>query len=586
MNTIYSRFLSICSHRPKHTALAYLHMGIYRKISYSKLNDLVLKLVDYFISLEYKEGDRVIIFSENRWEWPVVDLACNYLGLVVVPIHTTYGVKYIDYIISETSPKCVFVSDQKLFDQFSKVKKELINNINIVVFDIGVSGDHNIEYFRDILEKYKGKLEISPISDDNKISTIIYTSGTTGMPKGVCLTNKNITTNIDNVLKYVPILHTDRFFSFLPLSHVLERVAGQMTPLLVGASIYYSRNPKTIIDDIKRAKPTIFVSVPRIFDRIFDKIHDNLRNSSKLKQKIFYKALRMTSKAKSCRRKHESINILCKFRAKIFDKLVFSKIRHIFGGNLRLAISGGSSLDKKIAKFFEDVGIKVLEGYGLTETSPIISVNKANEYKFGTVGFVLSNLELKINEEKEIVVRGESVMNKYWNDDLSTSAVIDNDGWFHTGDLGFVDKEGYLNIIGRKKEIIVLSTGKNIVPSNIENALNFDKYINQSIVIGNNRKFLTALIVPDFEELSIYCEKNNIKHDESIESFRDEFIYKFFKDRINFILKDFSDYEQIINFYLLDREFDQEHDELTPTLKLKREKIVEHFNNIINKFYK
>lgn len=404
------------------------------------------------------------------------------------------------------------------------------------------------------------------------------------MPKGVPLTNKNIISNIINVLDYIKIYPHDRFFSILPLSHVLERTAGQFLPLFVGASIYYGRSTKTIATDIKKVKPSVFISVPRIFEKIFDKVNDKIRSSNKNKQKFFYKALKIVSNIKRKEKNSQKKNFLDKLKINFFDFLILRNIRNIFGGNIRLVISGGSSLNKKIAKFFEDVGINIIEGYGLTETSPIISVNKLEKFKFGTVGFVLNNLEVKINEDKEILVKGSSVMDGYWNNNEATEKVI-QDSWFKTGDLGFIDADGFLNIIGRKKEIIVLSTGKNIVPANIEHALNYDKYMNQSIVVGNNRKYLTALIVPDFEELSLYANKNNIVYDSDLRNSIDEWVYKFYENRIKFVLKSFSNFEQIGKFYLMDREFNQENDELTPTLKLKRNIIESKFNSVINKLY-
>lgn len=582
-NTIYLNFRQNAIKYPDSTALAYIENGNYKKISYKSLNENILKLVNYFVEAGIKNGDRVAIFSENRWEWPTVDFACNYLGAILVPIHTTYGPKYIDYIISQTQPKIIFISSEKLLETFYSINKNLLDNLQIICLDH--FSKENIKYFGSILENELKKDLISPLDDESATVTIIYTSGTTGMPKGAVLSNYNILINIENVLKYVPVYSSDRFFSFLPLSHVLERVAGQIVPLALGASIYYSRSAKTLVDDIKLAKPSILICVPRIFEKIFDKVQDNLRSAPKFKSNLFYYAIKKESKLNSLKRHGKKIDKKLFFLCKILDKIVFEKIRNIFGGRLRLAISGGSSLDKRIARFFEDVGVKIIEGYGLTETSPIISVNKMNKYKFGTVGFVLENLEVKIGNDKEILVRGSSVMKEYYNDKESTQKAIDTDNWFYTGDLGFVDCDGFLNIIGRKKEIIVLSTGKNIVPVNIELALNYDKYITQSMVMGNNEKFLTALIVPDFDEIEKYCKENNIEIDDKKSYLNLDKIQSFYKDRINSLLKDFSDYEQIVHFYIVPRQFDEEHDELTPTLKLKREIIIEHFNKIIRAFY-
>ncbi len=582
-STIYLNFRKNVIKYPKDIALAYIENTKYKKICYEELNSYILKLVNYFSKLGIRREDKIAIFSENRWEWPVVDLACNYLGLILVPIHTTYGPKYIEYIISQTQPKTIFLSNQALFERFKSVGDDFVNKFqNIVSFeDIGSS----IKQFQDILKDFNIENLPSPSEDINAEMTIIYTSGTTGMPKGAILTNGNIISNIENVLQYVPIYQTDRFFSFLPLSHVLERTAGQIVPLTLGASIYYSRNSKTIVEDIKLAKPTIFICVPRIFERIFDKIQNNLREGSKLKKKLFYYAIKTKSRVTSAKRKNERSDFFTLILCAILDKIVFTKIRKIFGGRLRIAISGGSSLNKKIARFFEDVGVKVIEGYGLTETSPIISVNKINQYKFGTVGFVLPNLEIKINPDKEILVRGSSIMKGYFNNEEESRKAIDENNWFHTGDLGFVDNEGFLNIIGRSKELIVLSTGKKVLPGSLEEALNFDKYIGQSIVIGNNQKFLIALIVPEFEEIEKYCKENDIGIDDKKSYLNLDRVQIFYKNKINECLKNFSDCEQIVSFYLVPRQFSEEYDELTPTLKLKREKIKENFNNIIKEFY-
>ena len=583
--TIYSRFQKVVAENKRNTALAYINNDAYQKISYQELYHFVLQIVDYLLSLKLKKGDRVAILSENRWEWPVIDLACNYLGLILVPIHTTYSYKYIDYIVEKTNPRVIFISNKKLFENFKDIDNSLIDKFqSIVLLEDGVESSWKLNYWSDIIKNFDNYVKIEPVLDSEAIMTIIYTSGTTGMPKGAVLTNQNVLTNIDNVLQYVPVYSKDRFFSFLPLSHVLERVAGSLVPLTLGASIYYSRSPKTLVEDIKKAQPSILVSVPRIFEKIFDKIQDNLRKGSRIKHHLFYYALKVISKMNSFKRNNEKFSKIIYWQFLILNEVIFKKIRNIFGGHLRLAISGGSSLDRKIARFFEDIGIKIIEGYGLSETSPIIAVNKIDNYKFGTVGFVLPNLDLKINNDKEILVKGESVMHGYWQDDESTSNAIE-EGWFHTGDLGFIDNDGFLNIIGRKKEMIVLSTGKNIIPINIELALNYDRFITQSMVIGLNQKFITALIVPDFEELEIYCQKHNIKCSQDRECLAKEEIHKLYKGRIDRALKDFADYEQIGNFYLVPREFDQEHDELTPTLKLKREKIKTNFANIINKFY-
>ncbi len=585
--TIYSCFQKVVLKNKNKTALAYIKDSVYQKISYQQLNHFVLQIVNYFLSLELKRGDRVAILSENRWEWPVIDLACNYLGLILVPIHITYSSKYIDYILEQTSPTIIFVSNQKLLDNFTAINVNLISQLqSIVVLEDNLESKLKLQYWSEIIKNFNPESKIEPHCDSQSAITIIYTSGTTGMPKGAVLTNRNILVNIDNVLKYVPIYASDRFFSFLPLSHILERMAGSIVPLTLGATIYYSRSPKTLIEDIKKAKPTILVSVPRIFERIFDKINDKLRTGPISKRRFFYSTLKKISKVNAQRRRKDKLKIFAVWQAKFLDSIVCKKVRNIFGGHLRLAISGGSSLDKKIARFFEDIGIQIIEGYGLTETSPIIAVNKIDDYKFGTVGKVLAHLDLKINQDKEILVKGESVLSSYWHDPEATKKAFDEEGYFKTGDLGFIDTDGFLNIIGRRKEMIVLSTGKNVVPANIELALNYDRFITQSLVIGLNRKFLTALIVPDFKELELYSHKDeDINCEQLDECLKSDVVKSLYRARIDNALEDFADYEQIGDFYLVNREFDQEHDELTPTLKSKRENIKRNFSEVISKLY-
>jgi long-chain acyl-CoA synthetase len=342
-------------------------------------------------------------------------------------------------------------------------------------------------------------------------------------------------------------------------------------PLLSGATIVYSEGIKKLVDNLKEVRPTIMISVPRIFEKFHDVIWDKINSSSPLKKKISIWALKQKKNT---------------FGYKIADILVFKKIRYALGGNFRFIVSGGASLNKNVAKFFAKIGVLVLEGYGLTETSPVIAVNLVNEYKFGTVGKIVPDVQVKISNEKEVLVKGPNVFNSYFENKEETQKVIDQEGWFHTGDLGFIDKEGFLTIIGRRKEMIVTSGGKNVWPEHLEGILNNDKFVSQSMIVGHNKKFVSALIVPDWQELEIFLKEKNIPLQDRKNLVENPTILSLFEERMtNNINSNLSEYEKIKKFSLLFEEFSQAQDELTPTLKLRRHIIERHYQEKIESMY-
>jgi len=416
-----------------------------------------------------------------------------------------------------------------------------------------------------------GENKLNPVGlQPDDVCSIVYTSGTTGLPKGVELSHNNFLSNVEAVKSAVPVRQDDVFLSFLPLSHILERTCGYYVPLLSGAAIAYAESAKTILLNLSEIKPTILIAVPRIFEKFYEGVWNNARELAGFKKHIFFWALKQKERGLP--------RILAEF-------LVFKKIKSKLGGHLRLAVSGGASLDKKIAKFFMKIGILILEGYGLTETSPVIAVNKEDGFKFGAVGKPISGVDVKIFRDKEILVKGPNVMKKYFNDLEGTKSVIDPDGWFHTGDLGFVDEEGFLTIIGRKKEMIVLSGGKNIWPEVIERELNNDCFVSQSMIIGNNRKFISALIVPDWEKIQNFLKENNLAAESPENLVKNEILNEFFRERVEEINKNFSDYEKIKKFQLIAQEFSQEREEMTPTLKLRRKTIEDNHKKEIEEMY-
>ncbi len=571
MQTIPEKFFGVAKRYPTKKALMFKEDQKYKAMTFSEFMDQVKFVATALQKLNIKKGDKVAIMSEGRPEWPIVDLASMAIGAIVVPIHTNLSSKIVNYIISHSEVKIVFTSKIEFLDKISQ--DELIFLENFVLMD----NFNELKIQRNNLISWENFLKKGDVrnftfakNEADDICTIIYTSGTTGLPKGVMLSHKNILSNVEAVGEAVPVKKKDVFLSFLPLSHIFERTAGYYIPLLNGATIAYAENVKTLLKNLQEIKPTFLICVPRIFEKLSDGIWSNVENFSPLKKKLFYWSL-----------KQKKGN----FAYVIADRLVFKKIRKKMGGNLHLAISGGAALDERFARFFSKMGIKIFEGYGLTETSPVLAVNRESKVKFGTVGLPVSGMEIKISEDKEILARGPSIMKGYYKNETESTKAIDADGWFYTGDYGFIDKEGFLIIVGRKKEMIVTSGGKNVWPEHIEQELNFDKLVTQSLIVGHNRKYLSALIVPDRQELVTYLKSKNCIVENFEKFLNSEFVLEVFDKCIKKVNSNLSDFEQIKKFCLLPNEFSQEKDELTPTLKIRRQAIGHNYKNEIEKMY-
>ena len=572
MQTIFKHFQEITGKYPKNVALGYKIDGHYKTINFRRLLEKINRLVTGFRKLGITEGDRVVIFSNSRHEYIRADLALNKIGAITVPIHTSLSPRLIKYIIDDAGASFLIIGD--LLSKFQQIEKQ-VNLKKVITFN-QIEWRQDFIYFDDLYKEDPDQ----EAPADFAVCNIIYTSGTTGDPKGVMLTNENFLSNIVAAAQYVPYTSRDVFLSFLPLSHILERTAGYLAPLYFGAAIYFADSPKTIADDIKKAKPTILVCVPRIFEKVYEKVMDKVRASSKLKQNLVYTSLSISRAYLNAKKENSSLKIFLRLTHFLSDHFVLNKIRQALGGRLKYAIAGGAALNPAIAKFFETIGIKVLEGYGLTETSPIIAVNPVKHYKFGTVGKIIPGVEVKLAEDDEILTKGPNVMKGYYNDEKRTKEAFDDEGWFKTGDLGHLDQDGYLTIIGRKKEMIITSTGKNINPADLENALVESRYINQAMVYGDRQKYLSALIVPDYEELKKYAEENNLKL-EYFQLLKNSQVIEFYQQEINNQLKDFPDNEQVRKFILLEKEFSEEREELTPSLKLRRDKILNNYKHLV-----
>ncbi|KKQ67041.1 MAG: hypothetical protein A3F95_01780 [Candidatus Nealsonbacteria bacterium RIFCSPLOWO2_12_FULL_39_31] len=574
-NTIPEVFFKTAEMFPEKTTFLYKKNGLYCPIKYKEAAENIRVLAFGISQLGIKRGGKIAILSENRPEWAMFDLAIMSMGVISVPLHIVLCPKIIEYILNHSQSEILIISSDDLLEKIIPIQNNLPFLRNIIFLDEIKKENKDklrkeaINYNELFAQAGENKLRPVALQSDD-ICSIVYTSGTTGLPKGVELSHNNFLSNIGAVKLAVPVEPDDIFLSFLPLSHILERLCGYYIPLLSGATIAYAESAKTLLLDLSEVKPTVLIAVPRIFEKFYEGIWNNTRKLEGLKKIIFFWALKQKRKSLS--------HILA-------DVLVFKKIKGKLGGNLRLAVSGGASLDKKIAKFFMKIGILILEGYGLTETSPVISVNKKDSFMFGTVGKPISGVDVKISGDKEILVRGPNVMKGYFNNYEETQNAIDPRGWFHTGDLGFINEEGFLTIIGRKKEMIVLSMGKNIWPEVIERELNNDCFISQSMIIGNNRKFVSALVVPDWEKIQDFLKEKNLLSENRENLVGNEILNKLFKEKIETINENFSDYEKIKKFRLISREFSQEKEEMTPTLKLRRAIIGDNYKKEIAGMY-
>jgi len=446
--------------------------------------------------------------------------------------------------------------------------------------------------FAQVLEKGKKIAEQKPELFEelalrikpNDIASIIYTSGTTGIPKGVMLTHQNFVSNVKACSAVIEFSVNDTVLSWLPLSHVLERMVT-FTLLYKGCTIAYAESMDTVAENMPEVKPHIMVSVPRLFEKIYSKVMDNVLSSSPLKRKIFFWAVKVGKEYGQKKLLNQSIPGGLQFKRNLAHKLVFSKILEKTGGRVRFFVSGGAPLSKDIAEFFYALGLVVLEGYGLTETSPVIAVNTFENLKFGTVGKPIPGVEVKIADDGEILTKGAHVMEGYYKMDAETKETLES-GWLRTGDIGHLDEEGFLVITDRKKDILVTAGGKNVAPQPIENVLKTNPYISNAVVIGDRRKFISALLVPEFEKLVEYAKSNNIVYENQSELTRKEEILNFMLAEVDRSTPNLASYEKIRKIALLDRDFEIEKGEITPTLKVKRNIVENKYKDIIDSMYK
>jgi len=567
--------------------------GKYVPISYDEFKEQTDDFAYGLASLGVKAEDKVAIISENRPEWVFSDMAILSLGAIDVPLYPSLTAESVEFIMNNSESKGIIVSNKFQLNKFIKIKDrcksiEFIIILNEKDFSPELKNLFTFKQIQDLGKKHRKenpdllKDSIEKVKPED-ICTIIYTSGTTGEPKGVVLTHNNILSNVRAALQVFPIGKDDIFLSFLPLCHIFERMAGYYTAFSSGGTICYAESIETVAQNLIEIRPTIMTTVPRLFERIHSKIIKNVESQPEKKQKIFNWAIEV-GKQYAKAKKQKKVSFALAAKHKIADKLVFGKLRDRTGGKLRFFISGGAALSKDLGEFFEAVGILIIEGYGLTESSPVIAANRVDDYKFGTVGKPFPGVEVKIAPDGEILAKGPNIMQGYYKNPKETEATI-KDGWLYTGDIGEFDSEGFLKITDRKKHLFKTSAGKYIAPTPIENLFLASKYIDQFVLIGDRRMFLTALIVPDFEALKEYADSNNIKYTNEIDLTKDEKIYKLLESELNQMQRNLANYERVRKFALLDRPFSIETGEITPSMKIRRKYIEERYGELIEKMY-
>lgn len=562
--------------------LSYKYDGVWRNYSTSEVNEIVNDVSKAFIHAGLKKDDKVAIISGNRPEWNFIDNGMLQVGAVNVPVYPTISEADYKFIFNDASIKMVFVEDQNLCDKILAIKPEVPTLEAIYSFNDDVKGCDNWKKF---VEEGKdvALADIEAVSNTiqaTDLATIIYTSGTTGVPKGVMLSHDNIISNIKSVLTILPLSHEYIALSFLPLCHIFERVVTY-TYFATGTGCYYAESLELLGDNLKEVKPHFFSTVPRLLEKVYDKIISKGMEQTGLKKKLFFWAL------EDIALKYTE-DYVPGLKYKIADKLIFSKWREALGGRVVGIVTGAAALQERLGRAFSAAGIAIREGYGQTETSPVITVNRFEPggFKFGTVGLPIPGIDVKLAENGEILCKGPNVMMGYYNRPEETAKTIDADGWLHTGDVGTWIDGKYLKITDRVKALFKTSGGKYVAPQVIEEKMKESRFVEQIMVIGENQKFVAALIIPSYLNLDAWCEENNIKWSSREEQIKTPEVLALFKGEVEGLNENFGKVEKIKKFEILSEEWSVDSGELTPTMKVKRKVILERYGAMIEKMYR
>jgi long-chain acyl-CoA synthetase len=567
----------------KDDALAAKENGVWRKYSTDEYIEKVTELSYAFINLGIQPGDKIGLISNNRPEWNFTDYACLQTGAINTPLYPTISDQDLKHVIKEADTHYFFVANE---EQYKKVKECAVgSNIKEIFSFSQITGVRSMNDLLEIGRKEPQEAKLQALKDAIKpddLATLIYTSGTTGDPKGVMLSHRNFISNVIGTRDLCPFEPHWRALSFLPLNHVYERMLSYLYTSN-GLSIYYAENLETIGANLKEVQPQIFVTVPRLLEKVYEKITNAGAQLKGIKKILFFWALNLGL----AYQQHGANGWWYELKLKIANKLIFSKWREALGGNVVAIVSGGSALQPRLARVFHAARIKVLEGYGLTETSPVIAVNEynSNNTKIGTVGPVVRNVKVKIAEDGEILAKGPNVMLGYYKQPELTKEVIDEEGWFHTGDIGVFEEGRFLKITDRKKEMFKTSGGKYITPQKIESKLKESRFIEQVMVIGENEKHPAAFIVPTFAFLQQWCAKRNIPYSSNEDIIKNPQVIERIGQEIRDANEVFANHERVKKFELLPREWTIDHGELTPKLSLKRKVILANNKEVYDRIF-
>jgi long-chain acyl-CoA synthetase len=597
-STVSEAFLTVCS-KYKDSKIAFKFRdieGTIQGLTYSELKEKVECLTLGLMELGIHQFDRIGIVSENRLEWIIADLAIVNFGAIDVPVFPTLTAKQIEYIFNNSQVTAVIVSNIFQLKKILEVKENIPSLRHIIVMNDDYSPkDLIVKSISDLItwgQNAKNNQDCDALlmnarakvhPDD--LLTIIYTSGTTGEPKGVMLSHKNVLSNYEGVIRAIAFREDDVSVSYLPLSHSYERTTGYYSLFFLGVTIALADSIDTLLPFIQEIKPTVFTTVPKFLQTVQKKIKSSVEKEGGIKLKIFNWALK-TGGEYVRRQEQGKSTFTLDLQIKLADKLVFSKIREKLGGHVRMMASGGAALPDDIHEFFTSLGIVLIQGYGLTETSPVVSLTREGEIEIGTIGKPIFNVEVKIAEDGEILVRGDNVMKGYWADPVATEQAIDEDGWLYTGDIGVFTEKGNIRITDRKKDIFVSSGGKNIAPQPIEGLLSQSKYIDNVILIGERREYCTALITPNYEQLEALAKDFDIKFDNVTELISNSKIISTLKKEIDYLQKDIAKYEKVRKFALLSTPFSIENGELSPKMSVRRHIVEKKYAEIIEQLYK
>jgi long-chain acyl-CoA synthetase len=591
-STLVEVFERIPRVHPRTDALNFKRNDQWLSISAAELLTRARRIAAGLYSLGVRHGDRVAILSESRCEWTLTDAGCQFAGAVDVPIYPTLTPLQASYILKDSGPRVLVLSNHEKLLQLQTILKDCPAIERIVIFDEdGVEATDGLtlaqlEELGRALEAEQPNLvdEIAHRTKPDDLATIIYTSGTTGEPKGVMLTHANLVSNLNDSTGHFAFAREDSVLSVLPLSHVFERTAMYMY-LHNGMTVFYGESLDRIGQNLREVRPTIFVGVPRIFEKIYGRVKEKATAQGKLNLSLFNWSVAVGIEVAKLTVKHQRVPALLGLKYKLANLFVFAKWRQALGGRIRLLISGGAALPEELGYIYIGAGLPIVQGYGLTETSPVITSGTPEDNRIGTVGKTIRNVEVRIAADGEIETRGPNIMRGYYNKPAETAAVFTADGWFKTGDIGALDADGFLRITDRKKELFKTSGGKYIAPQPIEQLIKGSRFVNQVVLIGNGRKFPAALIVPEWDRIESYAQLKSIPYRTHAELCKHPRIIDLFERQIAALTPNLAQYERIKRVALVEHEFTIERGEMTPTLKVKRRVIDEKYRAVIDRLY-